>query len=586
MFSYKPVRLRILRGDGGSGRGGRGAWPDPRFHDEGVTWTQAIGRVELPLPPAEPVPIRHIYAALDGVPGHAAGEVIERLMTEGGMHPPGYYLAVNAWSRLFGSGRHLLALPAMLAGVLTLFGMRRLARELIPDVRVGDDAHGRAGEWAMLLMALSPWLVGYTVLARPYALALCLAVWSTVALLGMRSPGEEARGFGRRWPLAFVLLSLLGLYFVYHYAFLLLWQLGYLVLSALLGERERRRSRGLELVGIGAAIALGFAPWLPRLIEHLSVTRDAEAYFNGFPGLVEWPGLAWWLMLLFSFGESVYFFEAPLLQVAFLVLVTATLALLVTGRGGFEEGGSETSGSETGDAERRLSLRLLWISLPLLPAAILLADWLHDTRTLFVSKTSFVLFPFLVLGVVRAWLSLSSRRVAALGLCAWALLLAAAGAGGFYGLALRQTPVARVTAYLQQTDEPGHVVGLSSLYPGYAIPLLLSLRRAGVEQVSLAYAPWYALADFVEDASGDPTVKRLSLLNLDVSYSSVETWQPKLLRQVLATARRAGWDARLWAPADAAAAPGESAVGEGAPAAAKPRALRIVTPIQAKYFSG
>jgi hypothetical protein len=512
-------------------------------------------------------------------------------MTEGGMHPPGYYLAVNAWSRLFGSGRFMLALPAMLAGVLTLFGMRRLARELIPDVRVGDETHSRAGEWAMLLMALSPWLVGYTVLARPYALALCLAVWSTVALLGMRGPGEEARGFGRRWPLAFVVLSLLGLYFVYHYAFLLVWQLGFLGLSALLGERERRRSRGLELVGIAAVIALGFAPWLPRLLEHLAVTRGAEAYFNGFPGLVEWPGLAWWLMLQFSFGESVHFFEAPLLQVAFLVLAIATLALLVTGLGGSEEGGSETSGSGTADAEHRLSLRLLWISLPLLPAAILLADWLHDTRTLFVSKTSFVLFPFLVLLVVRAWLSLSSRRVAALGLCAWALLLAAAGAGGFYGLALRQTPVAQATAYLQQTDEPGHVVGLSSLYPGYAIPLLLSLRRAGVEQVSLAYAPWYALGDFVEDASGDPTVKRLSLLNLDVSYSSVETWQPKLLRHVLATARRAGWDARLWAPADAAAASGESvlgesALGEGAPAAAKPRALRIVTPIQAKYFSG
>jgi len=534
-------------------------------HDEGVTWTQAIGRVELPVAPAEAVPIGRVYAALDAAPGHSAGEVIERLMVEGGMHPPAYYLGLNVWSRLFGSGRVVLVLPALLAGVLTLFGMRRLARELIPAPR--------AGEWAMLLTALSPWFVGYSVLARPYAISLCLAVWSTVALLGMRNAG-----LGRRWQLAFIALSLLGLYHIYHYAFLLVWQLVFLALTALLGEREARRPRLREALVMAVVIALGFLPWLPKLLSHLALTADADAYFTGFPGLTEWPGLAWSLMLHFALGEAAQFFEAPLLPIAFLVLATGTLALWVSGLGAAR---AEAGGQDLGP-------RLLWASLPLLPATILLADWFHDTRTLFVSKTSFVLFPFLVLLVVRGWLSWgsyrsvshrsASHRLAVVGLGAWALLLAAATLGGFQGLALRQTPVARTTAFVLATDEPGHVVALSSLYPGYAIPLLLSLREAGVEEVSLAYAPWYALESFVEAASADAGVKRLSLINLDVGYSPVETWQRPLLQRTLGQARRAGWDAGLGTPGEAAS--------EDADASGGRRPLRIVTPVQAKYFSG
>jgi hypothetical protein len=228
----------------------------------------------------------------------------------------------------------------------------------------------------------------------------------------------------------------------------------------------------------------------------------------------------------------------------------------------------------------------MWVSLPLLPAAILLADWLHDTRTLFVTKTSFVLFPFLVLLVVRGWLSLDHRRIAALGLSAWALLLVVANVGAFHGLALRETPVARVTAFVLETDEPGHVLALSSLYPGYAIPLLLSLREAGVEEVSLAYAPGYALEEFVEAASGRSDVKRLSLINLAVSYASVETWPPPLLQRALDQARRAGWNADLRSPGEAAREAARGAAKEAATAAGAGRPLRVVTPVQAKYFSG
>jgi hypothetical protein len=135
-----------------------------------------------------------------------------------------------------------------------------------------------------------------------------------------------------------------------------------------------------------------------------------------------------------------------------------------------------------------------------------------------------------------------------------------------------------VTGTLLEADDPGHVVVLSTLYPGYAIPLLLSLRGAGVRELSVAYAPWYALDDFVAAMSDDSRVRRLSLINLDVSYSAVETWQPKLLQQVSSSARRRGWEVRILEPGEAAAS-GPQAVGGR-------RVLWIVTPVQTKYFSG
>jgi hypothetical protein len=520
-------------------------------HDEGITWYQAIGHLDLLRTSSEPIPIARLYAVVDGASSLSAGGVIEGLMESGGMHPPAYYLGLRGWSRLAGTRRLALVAPALVLGVFSLFGIRRLARLLLPGERAGD--------WAMLISALSPWLVGYSVLARPYALVLCLAIWSTLAVLAMGA--AEGR---RAWRALFVLLSLLGLYTLYHYALVLAWQLSLLGLRALRLQSGRRPAL-LELACVVACIAAGFAPWVPRLLVHLQVTGEAEYYFSGLVPLGRWPEFAWRLVSLFGLGESVSGAGGEWLQLAFAGLVLCTLVLLI--RGLLFAGGAPV------DSEARL----LWQSLPLLPVLIACADWLRDTHTLFITKTSFALFPFLVLAAVHGWLQLERRWLRLLGLCAISFLLAAAVASSLYTRRVVKTPFEQVAAYLRETDRESHVVALSSIYPGYSFPLLLSLRKAGVENVRLVFAPWRRLEAVVEDGAASPAVERLTLLNLDVDYDADQTWQADLLQRIESRARGAGFGVRVMGPAAAAAA---AAGGEG-----RGRPLWIVTPVRVKYFS-
>lgn len=523
-------------------------------HDEGITWYQAIGHLDLMRWPGEPIRISRLYTVIDGGSSLSAGDVVEGLMESGGMHPPAYYLALRGWSRLVGTRRLVLAAPALVLGVLSLFGIRRLTRLLVPGEHAAD--------WAMLLSALSPWLVGYSVLARPYAMALCLAIWSTLAVLAMGNTGGR-----RTWRVAFVLLSVLGLYTLYHYAFVLAWQLALLGLRALRLRYGRRRAL-LELACLAILIAAGYAPWLPRLLVHLQVTGEAKYYFSGFIPLSRWPELGGRLLLLFGLGESAAAAGGEWLQLAFAALVLCTLVLLIRDL--------SSSRQPLLDPEARL----LWQSLPLLPAMIACADYLRDTHTLFIAKTNFSLFPFLVLVAVHGWLRAEPRGLRTLGLGALSLLLAVAMASNLYTRCVARTPFEQVAEYLRATDRESHVVALSSIYPGYSFPLLLDLRKAGVEHVRLVFAPRRRLEEVTqrfESATASSRGGRLTLINLEVDYDAEQTWPTDLLRRVERRAREAGFRVRVLGPAAASL----HATGAEGP---EPL-LWIVTPVRVKYFS-
>ena len=147
-------------------------------HDEGTTVDVSIHAMTLgeyiPDWPAPPVSMTEITDRLEGRTGYTMGETVAALSTNfRTIHPPLYYLGVNLWTRAFGSGRLVMRLPALLLTALAVLGMALIARRVIPD--------RNAGLWAAALFALSPWVISLTNLARPYQLALFLAVWATVA---------------------------------------------------------------------------------------------------------------------------------------------------------------------------------------------------------------------------------------------------------------------------------------------------------------------------------------------------------------------------------------------------------------------
>jgi hypothetical protein len=441
------------------------------------------------------------------------------------MHPPAYYLMLHWWTDRVGTSRIALSAPAYLFGVFALFGIYRLTRRLVPLPA--------APIWSMGLLAVSPWFIGFSTLAKPYAITVCLSLWASYALLAAH---ENKRG-APLWRLLFVALSLLGLYSIYHYAFVVAWQGALALLLA--SSRPDRRRQAMTVVAMGAAIGLGFVPWLPRLLTHLDVSAADAHYFSGSVPLTEWPALLFGMFRIFALGEALRAVGSEWLRQAWLVLavLSTPLFLYSFGRRG-----------EPAALERDLDARLFWLSLPLLALAILVGDAWRETHTLFISKLSFAFFPLGILCIVRAWHVLPGKTLRSTGLGCWTLLFAVASASSIYSRATAITPFEAVALSWAENDERTHLVVLSSKAQGYVIPLLLTARDVGVENVRVATSDAPSLWSTLTRAAADPDIERVSLVDLAVTYRPQDIWRPRRLHQLRRRAEAEGWRVATFSP--------------------------------------
>ena len=369
-------------------------------HDEGITFDLALASPVFGSEWQDARPVSHHYAQLRPSELYSSGQVLDVLWSGGSgqPHPPLYYLGLNIWARLVGTSSLLLRLPALLFGLATLVALRHLGRRLLPE--------GRAGEWAALFLALAPWFVALTVFLRPYSQVLCIASWASVWALR-----AAERGARRRDWVGFALLSLAGLYTLYHYVFVLAWHLALLLTSSLSLERGPRLARWRALALVLLGLAAGFAPWLPAVLRWTGADASQIHFTTGRLGWSEWPGelhallrrffldqlqpggidVAWWILLALSFPAAGYALWS------------------------------------TRHRQRELASRSAWLCLPLLPGAALAVDAVVGNHTFVYSKYSFLLQPLLLLMIASAWERLPARALARAGLCAWVALLAFAG---------------------------------------------------------------------------------------------------------------------------------------------------------------
>jgi hypothetical protein len=515
-------------------------------HDEGTTWDQAVAH--LPLAPGEPVAIERLYALASGEAPHGAAEVVASLRSADGMHPPAYYLLQNRWIPAVRGRRVLVALPAFALGATALLAIRSVAARVAP----GPGAGGRA----LFLLALSPWLVGHTVLARPYAPALAIALLATAALLRSLEPAPARAGASRA---LFAALSVAGLYTVYHYAFVVAWQLALLALHACTAPGGERRAELARLAATAAAIAAGYAPWLPSLLGHLELTR-AVWYFSGPLPAAEWPRQLGLLVSGLLLGEERRALGRGALELALAALCVATLPLVAASFAGGRLA-----------AEGRAS-RAFWWTAPLLPLLVAAADAWHGTHTLFVAKTGFALPPLLALLVVRASHRAPGAPLRGALLAAWGALALCANASAIASLAGGASPVRELAAHLRARAGPGHLVVLPTARPTYVYPLLLALREAGVHEIRVVLAPPELLREAGAGLAERAGSASLSLVNLAVPYDRDSTWERSLLRDVARRARAEGFEAGRVRP--------ESPAGD------LPRRLWILGPVQVRYFPG
>ena len=263
--------------------------------------------------------------------------------------PPGYYLLLGVWIRLFGDGERATHTLSLLFAV----GCIPLA------FAVGRSLYDRStGLCCAALAAIDPYLTYYAQETRMYALEAFLSLIIALAYVNgiLR---------GRRSWLVVLVLSLDVMLYVHN------WGL-FLCVGLAAGTALFARDR-LRLFAVAAAgVALLYAPWLPTLLFQARHTGAPWSSTPSFHELVLAPG-------------AVFNGDAPLL--AFALVGGAGLASVVRRRGGEERIAVLTLAVTAG-----VTVLLAWLLSQLSPA------W--STRYLAV-----VLGPLLLLaarGLVRA----------------------------------------------------------------------------------------------------------------------------------------------------------------------------------------
>jgi uncharacterized membrane protein len=180
-------------------------------------------------------------------------------------NPPLYYLLLNVWTRLSGTGDPALRIFSLLWAALTVPLLWRLGREL------GSPAVG----WtAVVLYAWSPVSVFYSIEGRMYSMVWCLA--TALAWLTLRLGRDGASPLRAA---AWIIVAVAGLYTHYFFAFVGLACGAWMLLW------PGRLSRAAAL-GLGSVAAIAAAPWYGLVPASLARWRVTGTWLSD---PLHWP---------------------------------------------------------------------------------------------------------------------------------------------------------------------------------------------------------------------------------------------------------------------------------------------------------
>src|SRR5579859_1802723 len=185
--------------------------------------------------------------------------------------PPLYYLIVKVSSG-FGlvHAEWAWRILSVGAGTLAAIGMYRLLRQV---------AGGAPALLTGLLIALSPTLLYFSQEARAHIVLVLVAVASTAVIYRLSEEGSETAGRWPSWRIAWVGLTVVGLYLGYSYTLIWIVQAGYLLWIG--------RARWPIVVAVGLT-GLAFLPLLFFIKANLS-GQLASASQSAW---LTWPFLA------------------------------------------------------------------------------------------------------------------------------------------------------------------------------------------------------------------------------------------------------------------------------------------------------
>lgn len=225
----------------------------------------------------------------EGVSLYLAGLDIPAMIqhTAGDIHPPLYYALLHFWIGLAGRGEFAANFLSLLFGLMLIPMVYRMARAL---------GFPRAGLWAALLTAISPYHIWYAQEMRMYTLGAWLGLISAGGLwLALKS--QRRRRFG--W-VAYTLSAAGGLYTLYYFAFLLIALNIWALAEIWAWDRGQRRPTLERWMLAQAGVLLLYGPWLSAAFR--------QATNPPVPPWREWTPVGKVLLeslTVLSFGQSV-----------------------------------------------------------------------------------------------------------------------------------------------------------------------------------------------------------------------------------------------------------------------------------------
>lgn len=227
-------------------------------------------------------------------------EVIENVRRD--VHPPGYQLLLYYVMRYFGDTEAVLRAPSAIAGVLSvlllyLFGKRLYSRE------VGLLAA------AILTVSWSP--IFYAQEARAYSVLFLAALASTFLFFELVHRFRINSSSGKLLFISYILVALATCY-THYFGLLLIASHGFLGVI-LLWNKPRIMAKLLAAFAIILAL---FAPWIPSMLDQMSLHREYWIAEPGFFGLLV-------SLFFFAYKVPVWFGVTFLLPVCILFFAQA-----------------------------------------------------------------------------------------------------------------------------------------------------------------------------------------------------------------------------------------------------------------------
>ena len=386
-------------------------------------------------------------------PAAGPGRVV-RAVLRSDTSPPLYYLALNLWTRAFGTSDAVLRVFSVGWALLSLPLLWLVGREL---------GGTRAGWSACLLFAFSPVAFYYSVEGRMYSLVWCLALaltWLTLRLAEDRRPLAAA---------LWVLAGAAGLLTHYFFAFIWLACAAWLWMA---GARARLRTALLA-----GATVLAVLPWYLQVPGSMARWRVSGDWLGG---ALDWPAA---LTRPFALAAGLLAGGSDLGRWPWAdraILALAAVAIIGVAR----------SGSARELCSRRALL--LWGSLLAAAAGPLVFDLLRQTTTSAIPRYVLAGLPAALLLVALALSRLPSRLHAALLgllLLAW---LPGTWKAGTARVPRPGQPYPVLAARLEAWARPGDVVLVRSIPSGVVglsrylrsdIPVVAWVTQLGTRRV-------------------------------------------------------------------------------------------------------